>query len=92
MKAETCWMAWQDKWGFLPCYAGVELDDKAINIREFHHPERACYMLGAEDHGIPTEVLGRCHRTLKLDGDESMNVAVAGSVVVYHRSLARKAP
>lgn len=71
---------------------GVELADSAVNIRGFCHPERACYMLGAEDHGIPSHVLERCHRVVKLDGAESMNVSVAGSIVVYHRSLARIAP
>jgi tRNA G18 (ribose-2'-O)-methylase SpoU len=68
---------------------GVELADRAQNIRAFSHPERACYLLGAEDNGIPELVQGRCHRLLKLDGEESMNVSVAGSIVVYHRSLQR---
>ena len=68
----------------------VELDDRAINIKDFIHPARACYMLGAEDSGIPTAVLDRCHKVIKLDGESSMNVAVAGSIVIYHRRLLTK--
>lgn len=66
---------------------GVELDDRAVNIRDFRHPDRACYMLGAEDHGISPPVLARCQKLIRLDGEESMNVSVAGSIVIYHRSL-----
>lgn len=83
----------EDLRGHLPSsclLVGVEMGERAQNIRDFAHPERACYMLGAEDNGIPEEVQGRCHRLLKLDGEASMNVSVAGSIVIYHRSLARK--
>ena len=64
---------------------GVELVDKAIDLYGFSHPERAVYLLGAEDHGIPTNVLERCHTVIKLRGTHSMNVSVAGSIVIYHR-------
>lgn len=64
---------------------GIELTPNAINLKDFTHPERAIYLLGAEDHGLPQEVLNKCHYVVKLDGEYSMNVAVAGSIVLYHR-------
>lgn len=64
---------------------GVELDERAKDLREFVHPERAIYLLGAEDHGLPTKIMDECHHLVKLQGEYSMNVAVAGSIVLYHR-------
>jgi tRNA G18 (ribose-2'-O)-methylase SpoU len=64
---------------------GVELDDRARLLRDFKHPERACYLLGAEDHGLSAAALHRCKRVVRLPGDYSLNVAVAGSIVVYDR-------
>ena len=64
---------------------GVELDDRATLLENFTHPERACYLLGAEDTGIPAEVLSDCDSIVKLRGARSLNVAVAGSIVLYNR-------
>lgn len=51
------------------------------------HPERAIYLLGAEDHGIPQEIIDKCKSVISLEsvGQNSYNVAVAGSIVMYHR-------
>lgn len=56
-------------------------------LAQFTHPERAIYLLGAEDHGLPPEILARCHRRVALQAirTESYNVAVAGSLVMYDR-------
>lgn len=53
----------------------------------FKHPERAVYLLGAEDHGIPPAVLARCHHVVSLPAVRvaSFNVAVAGSLVMFDR-------
>ena len=64
---------------------GVELSETAQDLKAFSHPQRACYMLGAEDNGIPPLILAKCHRVIRLTGETSMNVAVAGSIVMYHR-------
>jgi tRNA G18 (ribose-2'-O)-methylase SpoU len=64
---------------------GLELDSKARDLKGFVHPSRAVYLVGAEDSGIPQEVLKSCQYVIKLKGDYSMNVAVAGSIVLYHR-------
>lgn len=65
----------------------VELDECAKLLPEFSHPERAVYLLGAEDSGLPRSVLDRCHYTVQIPTvrDWSMNVAVAGSIVMYDR-------
>lgn len=66
----------------------VEMDECAKSLPEFSHPQRAVYLLGAEDHGIPRNVLDRCHYTVQIPTarDWSMNVAVAGSIVMYDRA------
>lgn len=64
---------------------GIELTESATELRDFKHPKQACYLLGAEDHGIPKEALNACQDVVKLPGDRSMNVSVAGSIVIYDR-------
>ncbi|MBN9292881.1 MAG: RNA methyltransferase [Flavobacteriia bacterium] len=64
---------------------GVEIDDSAIDLKEFQHPKRAIYLLGSENFGLPEEVKERCHFLIKLPGNSSLNVAVTGSIVCYER-------
>jgi tRNA G18 (ribose-2'-O)-methylase SpoU len=64
---------------------GVEIDDKAEEISTFQHPKRAIYLLGAEDNGLTREAIDACHFLVKLRGNHSLNVAVAGSIVAYDR-------
>lgn len=64
---------------------GVELNDTAVDLSRFKHPDKACYLLGSESIGLPEEILKQCKSIVKLQGDSSMNVAVAGSIVLYHR-------
>lgn len=63
----------------------IELSDGARDLVAFKHPERAVYLLGAEDHGLPPSVLERCHHVIRMRGDYCLNVAVAGSIALYHR-------
>ena len=64
---------------------GVEMGGEPL--AGFGHPERACYLLGAEDHGLSPEVVSRCHSVVSLEAvrQPSFNVAVAGSIVLYDR-------
>lgn len=66
---------------------GVELDPRAVPLPEFKHPERAVYLLGAEDHGLPPHVIDQCHHLVTIPSiqPQSMNVAVAGSLMIYDR-------
>ena len=67
---------------------GVELDDRAENITTFKHPQRAVYILGAEDTGIPEKYMNKCDRIIKIPFDKnSFNVAVSGSIILYDRIL-----
>ena len=60
-------------------------------LSAFEHPERAIYLLGAEDHGLPAEIMDKCNRVVSLEseGPNSYNVAVAGSLVMYDRVFGR---
>lgn len=64
----------------------VELADNAVPLQDFQHPRRCIYLLGAEDAGIPADVLGQCSTTVQLIGEHCYNVAVAGSIVMYDRA------
>ena len=68
---------------------GVELDDRAVVLEDFQHPLRALYLMGAEDHGLPEKVLARCHHVVRIDTPApwSLNVSVAGSMVLHSRHL-----
>jgi len=70
---------------------GIELDPRATELSAFRHPERALYLLGAEDDGLPPAILDRCHYLVSIPSPrpQSMNVACAGSVVISHRYMAR---
>ena len=66
---------------------GVELNDKAENLEDFHHPRRCVYLLGAEDNGLTKEAIEKSHFLVKFKSRLSLNVAVAGSIVLYDRGL-----
>lgn len=73
---------------------GVELSPAATPLPRFHHPLAGLYLLGAEDHGLPLSVLARCHRLVQIPAarDFSMNVATAGSIVMYDRWAKSEGP
>ena len=65
---------------------GVELAENAVRLTEFEHPARAIYLLGAEDHGLSEDALARCHQVVQIPGpSRCLNVATAGSIVMYDR-------
>lgn len=65
---------------------GVEKTEKAISLEEFNHPKRCVYLLGAEDHGLTQEAIDRSHFLVQFPSTHALNVAVAGSIVLYDRS------
>jgi tRNA G18 (ribose-2'-O)-methylase SpoU len=66
----------------------IELHECAKMLPEFSHPERAVYLLGAEDHGLPPAVVDRCHYVVRIPPrDWSTNVAVTGPIVMYDRAV-----
>ena len=64
---------------------GIEMDKNAVPIKEFTHPNRAIYLLGSEDNGLPKTLKEKCHQLVCLPGDTSLNVAVAGSISIFDR-------
>ncbi len=67
---------------------GVELAEASVPLNRFEHPARACYLLGAEDHGLPPAVARRCHKLVVVPGaSHCLNVSVAGSITMYDRCV-----
>jgi tRNA G18 (ribose-2'-O)-methylase SpoU len=64
---------------------GVELTPEAMPIGDFSHPERAVYLLGAEDNGLSSRAVDKCNRIVVLPGKFCHNVAVAGAMVMFDR-------
>ncbi len=64
---------------------GIEMGGTPLS--QFQHPEKALYILGSEDMGLPPKVLAACNGLVSLEAvrRESYNVAVTGSIVMYHR-------
>lgn len=69
---------------------GVEMCDDAEDIMDFVHPKSAVYLLGAEDYGLPEELLALCKTVVKLPGKYSMNVSHAGTLIMYDRFVKSK--
>ena len=66
---------------------GVELIETAIQIQKFIHPKQAIYLLGAEDNGLSNEAINTCDELIVIPGERSLNVSVAGSIVLYDRII-----
>ena len=64
---------------------GVELTAASIPIEQFQHPLRAVYLLGNERIGLSETILQECEDVVSLPGDFSLNVSVAGSILMYDR-------
>jgi tRNA G18 (ribose-2'-O)-methylase SpoU len=64
----------------------IEMAEAAMPLSEFEHPDRAIYLLGNEISGLPSQILKECQSLVKLPGEYSLNVAVAGSIVMYDRN------
>jgi tRNA G18 (ribose-2'-O)-methylase SpoU len=68
---------------------GVEIEDQAVALPSYTHPERAIYLLGAEDHGLTSEAIRRCHDIVEIPSRFCLNVSTAGSVIMYDRRAKR---
>ena len=66
---------------------GVEMGGEKLG--SFSHPVRAIYLLGSEVNGLPKEVMAKCEHVVEIESVNyaSFNVAVSGSLVMYHRLL-----
>ncbi len=66
---------------------GVELEDSAVLLKDFAHPRACVYLLGAEDHGLSRKAREKCHHLIKFQTPRSLNVSIAGSIVMYDRDI-----
>lgn len=64
---------------------GIEQTPDAKPLGTFRHPERAIYVLGAEDRGLSEAALAGCDWIVEIPTAYCLNVATAGSIVLYDR-------
>ena len=64
---------------------GVELLDEAVDLPSFRHPLRAAYVLGPEQGALSPELLARCDHVVRIPSSFSVNLAMAGAIVMYDR-------
>jgi tRNA G18 (ribose-2'-O)-methylase SpoU len=65
---------------------GVEMHETSELLETFEHPRRCVYLLGAEDNGLSKEAIEKSHFLVQFPSELSLNVAVAGSIVLYDRT------
>jgi tRNA G18 (ribose-2'-O)-methylase SpoU len=74
--------------------AASVVDPSAESLSGFRRPERLALLLGSEGDGLEPEWVARCHRQVTIPmrpGAESLNVAVAAGILLYHLSRTQTA-
>ncbi len=66
---------------------GVELLDEAEFLPQFHHPERAIYILGPEKGSLQSETVAQCDHIVKIPTKFCLNVGIASALILYDRYL-----
>ncbi len=66
---------------------GVEITDGATELPRFRHPQRAAYVFGGERMSLSEGVLERCEFVVKIPTRFSINVGMAGAIVLYDRLI-----
>jgi len=66
---------------------GVEITDDAVELPRFRHPARAAYVFGAERFSLSPPILKACEFVVKIPTRFSINVGMAGAIVLYDRML-----
>jgi len=77
-----------DFWAHIPhdcAPVAVELAERAKSLVYFTHPQRAVYILGPEDGSLPDWFISGAHSVVEIPGRFCLNLAVAGSIVLYDR-------
>jgi tRNA G18 (ribose-2'-O)-methylase SpoU len=64
---------------------GVEITDDAIELPRFRHPLRAAYVFGSERMSLSPETLAACEFVVKIPTRFSINVGMAGAILMYDR-------
>ena len=66
---------------------GVEITDDAVELPSFHHPKSAAYILGPERGILAPELVARCDHVVQIPTKFSINVGLAGALVMYDRLM-----
>lgn len=64
---------------------GLELMEEAEDLPSFKHPMKAAYLLGPEKGEISKPLVARCDYLIRIPTQFSLNVAMAGAIVMYDR-------
>jgi tRNA G18 (ribose-2'-O)-methylase SpoU len=65
----------------------VEITEESVELPRFHHPQRAAYVFGAERLSLSPAVLARADHVVKIPMKFSINVGMAGAIVLYDRLI-----
>lgn len=66
---------------------GVEITGDAVELPRFRHPLRAAYVFGSERMSLSPETLRACEFVVKIPTRFSINVGMAGAIVLYDRLI-----
>jgi tRNA G18 (ribose-2'-O)-methylase SpoU len=66
---------------------GVEIIDRATALPSFRHPRCAAYVLGGERGALSKEILRLCDDVVQFPTKFSVNLAIAGAIVMYDRLI-----
>ncbi len=66
---------------------GVELTEDAIELPDFKHPLCAAYIVGREKGSLSSELIEKCHFTVKIPTKFCLNVGLATALVLYDRMI-----
>ena len=66
---------------------GIEIHPDAAELPSFRHPLSAAYVLGPERSSLSPALLARCDHLVRIPTRFSLNLAVAGALVLYDRLL-----
>lgn len=76
------WLDWQ--------LVAIEITEGATPVEKFTHPRSAIYLLGPEDGSISREPMSWPDvQKVYMPSFRCLNVATAGSIVMWHRSTQR---
>ena len=64
---------------------GIEITEDATVLPSFRHPLRAAYVFGSERMSLSEPVLARCVHVVKIPTRFSINVGMAGAILMYDR-------
>jgi tRNA G18 (ribose-2'-O)-methylase SpoU len=66
---------------------GIEITEDAALLPSFRHPLNAAYFLGPERASLSEALLARCDHVVRIPTRFSLNLALAGALVLYDRLL-----